>query len=41
LQTTPYPASQDALAWKDKYDACFTLTQQLKKNSRSNRSMVY
>jgi hypothetical protein len=40
LQTTPYPASQDALGWKDKYDACFELTQQLKKNTRSNR-MVY
>jgi hypothetical protein len=33
-------ASQDALAWKDKYDDCFKLTQELKKNTRSNR-MVY
>jgi hypothetical protein len=33
-------ASQEALAWKDKYDDCFKLTQQLKKNTRSNR-MVY
>jgi hypothetical protein len=40
LQMSPYPASQDALAWKDKYDACFKLTQELKKNNRSNR-MVY
>jgi hypothetical protein len=33
-------ASQDALDWKDKYDDCFKLTQELKKNTRSNR-MVY
>jgi hypothetical protein len=37
LQTTLYPESQDALGWKDKCDACFKLTQQLKKNTRSNR----
>jgi hypothetical protein len=30
-------ASQEALAWKDKYDDCFNLAQELKKNTRSNR----
>jgi hypothetical protein len=34
-------ASQEALAWKDKYDDCLIkLTQELKNNIRSNR-MVY
>jgi hypothetical protein len=33
-------ASPEALAWKDKYDDCFKLTQKIKKNTRCKR-MVY